>query len=71
LLPFKINARFVLGNMSTDFVVDGTIEVLLNNVWQKLRKGEGLRFNANQAHGYRNKSSKKASFHNIIHYPKI
>ncbi len=51
-------------------VTEGTIEILCNDVWQKLNKGEGLRFNANQTHGYRNKTRKKACFHNIIHYSK-
>jgi quercetin dioxygenase-like cupin family protein len=50
-------------------VLEGKIEVLVNGVWQKLDKGEGLRFNANQPHGYRNLSSEMASFHDIIHYP--
>jgi len=50
-------------------VVDGTIDLLVNDVWQTLRKGEGLRFNANQTHCYRNPTSKIASFHNVIHYP--
>lgn len=49
-------------------VVDGVMEVLLNGIWQRLCKGEGLRFNANQAHGYRNVTAKIARFHNIIHY---
>ncbi|BCA96397.1 DNA-binding protein [Legionella antarctica] len=50
-------------------VVDGTIEVLVDGVWKSLSKGEGLRFNANQAHGYRNITSKTSSVHDIIHYP--
>ena len=50
-------------------VVDGTIEVLVDGVWKSLSKGEGLRFNANQVHGYRNITSKTSSFHDIIHYP--
>jgi XRE family transcriptional regulator, regulator of sulfur utilization len=50
-------------------VVDGTLDVLLNGAWRTLRKGEGLRFNANQHHGYRNTTPKNACFHNIIHYP--
>ncbi len=49
-------------------VAEGEMEVLVNHTWKPLAKGEGLRFNANQAHGYRNKSSKKTCFHNIIHY---
>ncbi|MBS0286751.1 MAG: helix-turn-helix transcriptional regulator [Proteobacteria bacterium] len=51
-------------------VISGNIEVLVNGRWQKLAKGEGLRFAANQPHGYRNTSAKIASFHDIIHYPK-
>lgn len=51
-------------------VVEGKMEVLVNGSWQALKKGEGLRFNANQPHGYRNTATKIASFHNIIHYPK-
>ena len=51
-------------------VVAGKMEVLINGAWQSLNKGEGLRFNANQVHGYRNVTSKIACFHDIIHYPK-
>ena len=49
-------------------VVYGTMEVLLNGTWRVLNQGEGLRFSANQPHGYRNTTSKRAGFHNIIHY---
>lgn len=52
-------------------VVDGKMEVLVNATWKTLSKGEGLRFNANQPHGYRNVAAKIARFHNIIHYPKL
>ena len=50
-------------------VVDGTMEVLVNGVWQYLSKGDGLRFNANQTHGYRNTTKNMACFHDVIHYP--
>lgn len=50
-------------------VGEGSMEILLNDVWQTLRKGEGIRFNADQPHGYRNTASKITRFHNIIHYP--
>ncbi len=52
-------------------VVEGMIEVLLAGTWHKLKKNEGLRFNANQPHGYRNTSSKPATFHDMIHYPAL
>ena len=51
-------------------VTEGVMEVLLNGVWQTLTKGEGVRFNANQVHGYRNVTAETACFHNIIHYPR-
>ena len=51
--------------------VDGAMEVLINGTWHPLKKNEGLRFNANQPHGYRNTSSKKVTFHDMIHYQKI
>lgn len=50
-------------------VVDGEIEILVDGMWQHLKKGEGLRFNANQPHGYRNLTSTLVCFHDIIHYP--
>lgn len=51
-------------------VAEGKIEVFVNDKWQLLNKGEGLRFDASEAHGYRNLSAKIASFHDIIHYAK-
>ncbi|MBA2711307.1 MAG: helix-turn-helix transcriptional regulator [Tatlockia sp.] len=51
-------------------VVGGSMEVLLGGAWRALSNGEGIRFNANQPHGYRNHASKLATIHNIIHYPK-
>ena len=50
---------------------EGQIEVFANGIWHKLKKNEGLRFDANQKHGYRNKSNKKATFYDVIHYPVI
>ena len=49
-------------------VAEGNMEVLIDGTWQTLHKGEGLRFNANQPHGYRNLSADIAVFHDIIHY---
>src|SRR6185312_10691526 len=51
-------------------VTEGKMEVQVNGAWQSLNKGEGLRFDANQSHGYRNLSSGIATIHDIIHYPK-
>ncbi len=52
-------------------VIEGEMDVFVDNQWKKLRTGEGFRFAANQPHGYRNLSGKKAIIHDIIHYPKI
>lgn len=49
-------------------VSEGEIEVLVNTTWHSLKKNEGLRFNADQSHGYRNTSNTKAIFHDMIHY---
>lgn len=51
-------------------VAEGNMELLINGKWQSLTKGEGIRFNASQSHGYRNLSSEIAVIHDIIHYPK-
>jgi transcriptional regulator with XRE-family HTH domain len=50
-------------------VLDGTIEILLGGSWKTLSKGEGLRFDANQSHGYRNPTNELSRIHDIIHYP--
>lgn len=52
-------------------VSEGMIEVLVNDAWYPLHKHEGLRFNADQLHGYRNTSEVSAVFHDMIHYHKI
>ncbi|MBA2653282.1 MAG: helix-turn-helix transcriptional regulator [Tatlockia sp.] len=58
-----------LGVIEHVIVIEGQIEVFIDGLWQKLVNGEGLRFNANQPHGYRNLTTKSAKFHDIIHYP--
>jgi XRE family transcriptional regulator, regulator of sulfur utilization len=50
-------------------VIQGSVEVLIDERWHKLSNGEGIRFNANKPHGYRNLMPKPAKFHDIIHYP--
>jgi transcriptional regulator with XRE-family HTH domain len=46
----------------------GEMEVLVGGQWHKLKQNEGLRFNADQPHGYRNLGGEKAIFHDMIHY---
>ncbi len=49
-------------------VASGTMEVLVNNTWHRLKQREGLRFKADKPHGYRNLTGVKAVFHDLIHY---
>ncbi len=50
-------------------VTDGVMEVFLSDSWKPLKRGEGLRFCADQRHGYRNLSEQTSIIHDIIHYP--
>jgi transcriptional regulator with XRE-family HTH domain len=51
-------------------VIEGEMEVLVQEKWQLVKKDEGLRFDANQPHGYRNLGDSIARFHDGIHYPR-
>lgn len=57
-----------LGVTEHIIVTEGNMEVLTNGTWQILKKGEGLRFDAHQLHGYRNHSNEIAIIHDMIHY---
>ena len=48
----------------------GELEVLVNRKWHTVKENSGLKFNANQQHGYRNTTEHKVILHNIIHYPR-
>jgi transcriptional regulator with XRE-family HTH domain len=50
--------------------VSGAIEVLVDKRWHKVNQHEGLKFNADLPHGYRNVSNSTSLFHDIIHYTK-
>lgn len=49
-------------------VSQGEIEVFINDTWHPLKQNEGIRFNADRPHGYRNLTDKEAIFQDIIHY---
>lgn len=49
-------------------VSHGEIEVLVSGTWRVLKQNEGLRFNADKPHGYRNTGSTRAIFHDMLHY---
>lgn len=52
------------------FVTQGEMEILLDGEWKPYRYGDGIRFRADQPHGYRNVRDEQAQFHNTIHYPR-
>ena len=52
-------------------VAEGSMEVFSNSTWKLLTKGQGLRFNACQPHGYRNLSEQSSTIYDIIHYPSV
>ena len=52
------------------FVTRGDMEILLDGQWKLLTCGDGMRFHADQPHGYRNQTGKPVQFHNTMHYPK-
>ncbi|EBA14835.1 DNA-binding protein, putative [Roseobacter sp. SK209-2-6] len=49
------------------FVLEGTMEVLSQGEWRALEAGEGMRFRADQPHGYR-AGPEGAMFLNMHHY---
>lgn len=49
-------------------VSEGKMEVLVKGKWKLLKEKEGLKFNADQPHGYRNLNSSKAVILDLIHY---
>jgi transcriptional regulator with XRE-family HTH domain len=49
-------------------VIAGAMELLVDGRWQPIQTGEALRFAADRPHGYRNRGTVPAVFHNLIHY---
>lgn len=51
--------------------INGTLEVSWgsSSQWHQLLPQQGLRFNADQPHGYRNHADVPARFHCMLHYP--
>ena len=52
-------------------VTAGQIEVLQGEAWAVCPPAKGLRFAADQLHGYRNDTSEPAQFLNVMHYPTL
>ncbi|MDT8894022.1 helix-turn-helix domain-containing protein [Halomonas sp. I1] len=51
-------------------VIEGELDMRLDDDWQRLAPGEGLRFAADRPHAYRNAAATPTRFHNVIHYPR-
>ncbi|MBR2513464.1 MAG: helix-turn-helix transcriptional regulator [Halomonas sp.] len=49
-------------------VVEGEMELRIDERWQTLRAGEGLRFFADRPHAMRNNTARRLRFHDVIHY---
>lgn len=50
-------------------VIEGELELQVDGQWQHLTVGEGVRFQADCAHAYRNSGAEPVRFHDLIHYP--
>ncbi len=50
-------------------VIEGKLQLAIGSEWHTLRAGEGLRFQADCAHSYRNQEEVSVKFHSLIHYP--
>lgn len=64
-----LSPSHAIGVIEHVVVIQGKIEVFVNNVWHPLNKGEGFRFSADVPHGYRNVTQTTARIHDMIHYP--
>ena len=50
-------------------VIEGELQLAVNAQWHTLKAGEGLRFQADAAHSYRNDGALPTRFYSLIHYP--
>nr|WP_157532773.1 helix-turn-helix domain-containing protein [Moritella dasanensis] len=73
-----ISAPHNAGVVEHIIAVDGTMEYFLAltvggiaEQWHTLKQGEGIKFNADQTHGYRNVTDKSVTIHNIISYTHV
>ncbi|PCI88017.1 MAG: hypothetical protein COB24_04595 [Hyphomicrobiales bacterium] len=67
----QLSAAHDNGVVEDIVVLTGEVEILAEEKWVYLQTGDTLRFAADQPHGYRNPTSQPATFHNIMHYPRL
>lgn len=63
-----LSPMHMLGLTEQIIVKKGSMDVLFDNKWHHLKQGEGIRFRADQPHGYRNKTSKSVMFYSVMTY---
>ena len=49
-------------------VLRGAVELLVEDEWRRLKKGQSLRFPADCRHGYRNRTGREVVVMDLIHY---
>jgi len=49
-------------------LLQGEVELLVEDEWRPLRQGQSLRFPADRRHGYRNRTAEEAVVMDLIHY---
>lgn len=50
-------------------LISGDMEILTDDIWHSLEKGQTIRFRGDRPHGYRNQGDEKAVTLSVIHYP--
>lgn len=64
-----LSPMHTIGLTEQIIVKKGILEVLIKSTWYIVKQGEGIRFHADQPHGYKSKTSKGVEFYNIMTYP--
>ena len=57
------------GVMKHVFLLKGEMELYLDGAWSTVAEGQSVQFNADRAHGYRNRSGRPALLHDLVHDP--
>ena len=66
----RISEAHETGVIEHVIVIEGELELFINQQWVSLSQGQAIKFAADTEHGYRNTSGQAVKFHDIIHYPK-